>query len=894
MSAAPLPIAWRALRTGKLITRKVLSSGVVKGCGEAEGNALSDPSRAAEPDGFWNGYTLRLLNETGAVLHSATIVESREEVLRFEPPFRAAGVPPASCAYELTAGEESPLLAIRSILGLRADQPIPACSVRLGTTRGTNALLERRGARTVFVTTKGFGDVLRIGNQDRPRLFDLAIEKPSPLFERVIEVDERVNATGEVELAPDEAPLHTQFLEARGAGIDSVAICLLHSFANSANEEMVERAARSAGFEEVSMSSRLSPLIKMVSRGDTTVMDAYLNPILREYVRSLRRALPDSRLKMMTSAGGLVDADYFVGKDSILSGPAGGVIGFSRAAQCAGFERSIGFDMAEPAPMFRALTEPMNANLKPKKAGVRIVAPMLAIETVAAGGGSLCGFDGVKLHVGPLSAGADPGPACYGRGGPLSVTDINLFLGRIIPERFPFPLDRNAVELRLQSLCDEIAASPLGRRYTSMELAEGFRQIANANMVRAIRKISVAKGYDPADYALVSFGGAGAQHACEMARALGMRRVLIHPYAGILSAYGIGLADVRRFREHSVLAPCSLETLSELEPVFLEMETAARAEVLREGVAESAIAPSIRSLDMRYVGVDATINVTADGDYLARYEQLHRQLYGYIHENRAVEIVAARVEVVGRTENVEEPAAELEPRNPVPERHVEAVFGGQVHQTGVFYRESLRPGDRIDGPAIVCESISTIVVDPGFSAELTARGELVLTDCAAASSAPDEQVDVAPDPVHLEIFNSLFASIAEQMGITLQQTSVSTNVKERLDFSCAVFDASGGLVVNAPHIPVHLGAMGETVKHILAEHPDMASGDVFVSKRSLSRRLASAGRYGRHARARRIEWRATVFYRQPCAPRRDRRNCAGQYAAVFAESGRRGRADPQL
>ncbi|MBN2163903.1 MAG: hydantoinase B/oxoprolinase family protein [Pontiellaceae bacterium] len=816
--------------SNELVTCKVLSSGVTKGQGTADGNMLHDPARS-ESDGFWTGYTLHLLNESGAVIHSATVRDFSSGRLYFkagEPPaIRAAAGPSAQCTYELTSGEESPLLAIRSILGLRIDQPIPQCSVRLGTTRGTNALLERRGARTLFVTTKGFGDVLLIGNQDRPRLFDLAIEKPSPLFERVVEVDERILADGTVEKAPDEAVLLKQLIDVKAEGIDSIAICLLHSFANPANEEVVERIARAAGFDEVSTSSRLSPLIKIVSRGDTTVMDAYLNPILRDYVRNLRRALPDSRLKMMTSAGGLVDADYFVGKDSILSGPAGGVIGFSRVAQRAGFERSIGFDMGGTSTDVSRFDGTYEREFETKKAGVRIVAPMLAIETVAAGGGSLCGFDGVKLHVGPQSAGADPGPACYGRGGPLTVTDINLYLGRIIPSRFPFPLDRNAVESRLQELCAEIAASPLGKRYTSVELAEGFRQIANANMVRAIRSISVAKGYDPADYALVTFGGAGAQHACEIARALGMQRILIHPFAGILSAYGIGLADVRRFREHSVLAPCLPETLSGLESVFLEMENAARDEVRREGIAEADIAPAIRSLDMRYVGVDTTINVSSDGDYVAKYEQLHRRLYGYIHEGRGIEIVAARIEVIGRTPDPIEPADKPEPRTPEPSGTADVIFGGVVHETAVFYRESLRPGDRIHGPAIVCEPVSTVVVDPGFSAEISERGELVLTDCA--SSEPTVHMDAAPDPVHLEIFNSLFASIAEQMGITLQQTSISTNVKERLDFSCAIFDPAGGLVVNAPHIPVHLGAMGETVKRILADNPDMAPCDVFVT-----------------------------------------------------------------
>jgi len=819
--------------SNELVTCKVLSSGATKGRGliVAAGAGLQDADRCSDAEGFWIGYTLHLLDGSGTAIHSATVTgfKAVTGILCFDPPLSPGTS--TDLAYELTSGEEAPLLGIRRILGLRLDQPVPQCSVRLGTTRGTNALLERRGARTVFITTKGFGDVLLIGNQDRPRLFDLAIQKPVPLFERAIEVDERVTADGSLQQAPDETPLREQLLAAKAAGIESVAICLLHSFANPANEETVEQIARAAGFEEVSTSSRLSPLIKIVSRGDTTVMDAYLNPILRDYVRNLRHALPESRLKMMTSAGGLVDADYFVGKDSILSGPAGGVIGFSRVAQRAGFERSIGFDMGGTSTDVSRFDGTYEREFETKKAGVRIVAPMLAIETVAAGGGSLCGFDGVKMHVGPQSAGSDPGPACYGRGGPLTVTDVNLVLGRIIPERFPFPLDRRAVEARLQDLCEEIAASPLGKRYTPVELAEGFRQIANANMVRAIRKISVARGYDPADYALVTFGGAGAQHACEIARALGIHRILIHPLAGILSAYGIGLADVRRFREQSVLTTYSPEALDALESQFMKMESAASDEVRREGIADADISPAVRSLDMRYLGVDTTINVVADsdGDYAAGYEHLHRQLYGYIHEGRGIEIVAARVEVVGRTSDPIEPVTNCETRAPEPSETVEAVFGGDVRKTGVFLRENLQSGDRLEGPAIVCESTSTVVIDPGFSAEISERGELVISDLAATTAAPSVKLEATPDPVQLEIFNSLFASIAEQMGITLQQTSISTNVKERLDFSCAIFDPEGGLVVNAPHIPVHLGAMGETVKRILADNPGMAPGDVYVT-----------------------------------------------------------------
>jgi 5-oxoprolinase (ATP-hydrolysing) len=463
-----------------------------------------------------------------------------------------------------------------------------------------------------------------------------------------------------------------------------------------------------------------------------------------------------------------------------------------------------------------------------KKAGVRVVAPMLSIETVAAGGGSLCAFDGVKLVVGPGSAGADPGPACYGRGGPLTVTDVNLFLGRIVPARFPIPLDRPAVERHLERLCQEIAASPLGKSYTPLELAEGFVQIANANMVRAIRKISVARGYDPRDYVLITFGGAGGQHACAMARELGMRQVLSHPWSGLLSAYGIGLADIRRFGEQSVLTPWSTESVAALEPVFARLEAHARDEVIAEGLPPEAIAPPNRSLDLRYQGVEATINVPcpSNGNYASRYQELHQQLYGYKHAGRAIEIVAARVEVVGRTPDPPDAAGELVARKPLATETTTTWFDGVAHTTDVYYRDSVRPGDEIAGPAILCEPTSTIVVEPGFGISILSRGEVLLTDMGTTAR---RDVSTDADPVMLEIFNNLFASIAEQMGITLQRTSFSTNVKERLDFSCAIFSPSGDLVVNAPHIPVHLGAMSETVKRIIADNPRMAPGDVYVT-----------------------------------------------------------------
>jgi 5-oxoprolinase (ATP-hydrolysing) len=814
----------------QLVECKVLSSGITRRrVAEILGaRRFRDELAGRDPAQFWVGYDLRFLDEHGQPGFQCRVTEFDAESGTITTDAAIPSTVVAGSSFELTTGEESPILAIRSVLGLQHSDPIPPVSVRLGTTRGTNALLTRRGARTAFITTRGFADILLIANQDRPRLFDLAIKKPEPLFERVVEIDERLDANGQVLKSPDEAEVRQQMADLRGTGVESIAICLLHSFANPAHELLVERWAREAGFVEISVSSRLASLIKIVSRGDTTVVDAYLNPILRQYVDALRRKLSGSRLRLMTSAGGLVDAERFVGKDSILSGPAGGVIGYSRVAERAGFPRSIGFDMGGTSTDVSRFDGRYELEFETKKAGVRIVAPMLSIETVAAGGGSLCTYDGVKLVVGPESAGANPGPACYGRGGPLTVTDVNLYLGRIVPAHFPIPLDHAAVERHLERICRDVAASLGGRQYTLLELAEGFVQIANANMVRAIRKISVARGYDPRDYVLVTFGGAGGQHACAMARELGMRQVLSHPWSGLLSAYGIGLADIRRFGEQSVLKPWTAENLAALESVFAQLETHARAEVLAEGLPQDAIAAPLRSLDLRYQGVEATINVACpvDGDYAARYQEMHQQLYGYKHASRAIEIVAARVEVVGRTPDPPDSAAELVSRRPTATESTTTWFDGVRHSTGVFYRDALRPGDEIEGPAILCEPTSTVVVEPGFHVTILSRGEILLTDLGTQAR---RDVSTAVDPVMLEIFNNLFASIAEQMGITLQRTSFSTNVKERLDFSCAIFTPAGDLVVNAPHIPVHLGAMGETVKRIIADNPRIEPGDVFVT-----------------------------------------------------------------
>ena len=817
---------------GTLAHYKILSSGVVKGSpsGGSSRACIVDPARRSDPDGVWTGYKLRLVDSAGQVL-SETVVKHFDAaggVLHLDGTLSVE--PATSHRYELYCALEAPLVAIRYLLGLPLAQPIPPVTVRLGTTRGTNALITRRGAKTALVTTRGFGDILRIGYQNRPRLFDLAIRKPAPLFAAVVEIDERIDAQGNVLVAADRYAIAEQLSAVRAAGIESLAVCLLHGFASPLHENLVAQVAEEVGFEEISVSSRVAPLVKIVSRGDTTVMDAYLNPVLRRYVRSLREELPSGSLRILTSAGGLVDAAAFVGKDSILSGPAGGVVGFSRVAQAAGFERAIGFDMGGTSTDVSRFDGRYELEFETEKSGVRVVAPMMAIETVAAGGGSICRFDGVKLVVGPDSAGADPGPACYGRGGPLSVTDVNFALGKILPDRFPFPLDRRATDARLAELIDQIDAAT-GRRYQPLELTEGLARVANANMAKAIGSISVAKGCDPRDYVLVPFGGAAGQHACAVARELAIRQVLHHPHAGLLSAYGIGLADVERHAVVGVYQTLSADAFDQLAVQFQRLANEATDGVAAEGIHRDSIHVT-RLVELRYQGVDAALVVNCPPGSTAEdcekaFLAEHRKLYGYIHEERSLEIVALRVEARGKSSQPLSASRRLAPRAVTAPQTVDAYFDGQLTRTQVFDRQELHAGDHFAGPAIVCQSGSTTVVDPGWEADVLDGGELLVS--AIESAAQETGADTTADPVMLEIFNNQFAAIAEQMGITLRNTSSSVNVKERLDFSCALFTPAGDLVVNAPHMPVHLGAMAETVRRVIADNVPIRPGDVFVT-----------------------------------------------------------------
>ncbi|RMI13588.1 MAG: hydantoinase [Calditrichaeota bacterium] len=816
---------------GRLHTCKVLSSGAIPGRAE-EGStrqSLVDPLRQGEPEDFYRGYTLTLVDAAGAVLDAAPVrrFEGAQGRLVLKRPLKH--VPRvAGHAYHLSSGEEAPVLGIRKILGLALDQPIPPVDIRLGTTVGTNALLERKGAGVAFVTTAGFGDLPEIGTQARPELFALHIVKPALLHRRVVELPERIDAGGRVLRPLCEKEVREALHTLKKEGFRVLAVALLNAIWNPVHEELVARVAEELGFEHVSVSHRVAPTIKLLDRADTTIVDAYLSPVLRRYVAGIRRSIPRGTLRLMNSAGGLMDADRFSGRDSILSGPAGGVVGFAEVARRAGFEKAIGFDMGGTSTDVSRFDGAYVYQFAAEKAGVRVVAPMYAIETVAAGGGSICRYDGQRLLVGPESAGADPGPACYGRGGPLTLTDINLFNGKIDPRHFPFPLDREAVIARLKEVSAEMERRE-GRRFSLPEIAAGFTEVANQKMAAAIKKISAAQGYDPREYLLMAFGGAGAQHACAIARLLGIGTILLHPLAGILSALGLGLADVQRFAQQTVLKPLTAETLADLEARFREMEAQLIHEVREEGIPDARILPPIRYLDLRYRGEEAAITVRQpeDGDYSAAFERLHRQYYGYVHQEREVEIVSLRVEVIGRTERPPDVYRSEREGTPEPDDFVTACFQGRPRRTPVFERSRLHPGAHLTGPAIVAEAFSTIVIDPGWEGRLTGRGDLLLTDTAGADRRM--VASAKRDPVQLELFNNQFTHIAERMGITLQKTALSVNVKERLDFSCAILSAGGDLVVNAPHIPVHLGAMSEAVKGLLQTVDDIRPGDAFLT-----------------------------------------------------------------
>jgi len=815
---------------------------------------------------------------------------------------------------------------IRDLLGLAKGEPIPpgrVGAVKMGTTVATNALLERKGERTLLLITRGFRDALKIGYQARPKIFAREIIKPDMLYESVAEVDERVRADGTVEKAPELDVVRRVLASAMRDGIKAVAIVFMHAYRYPEHERQVAAVARELGFAQVSVSHEVSPLIKLVGRGDTTVVDAYLSPILRRYVaqvagemqsgatdftspspgeggsaseasrgggnaiststptpnpspqrggesrRARGKADGQIRLMFMMSSGGLTAAELFQGKDAILSGPAGGVVGMAETGRQAGFDRLIGFDMGGTSTDVSHYDGEYERTFETEVAGVRMRAPMMLIHTVAAGGGSILHYDGARFRVGPDSAGANPGPKCYRRGGPLAVTDANVMVGKLIPDFFPKifgpqqnePLDGAAVRHAFNNLAQKVNLKQK-HEASGEEIADGFIKIAVENMANAIKKISVQRGYDVTRYALNCFGGAGGQHACLVADALGMTKVLIHPFSSLLSAYGMGLADIRATRQQAIELPFGAKALAEIKRTGGRLARQTKAEVVGQGVPPGNIRIFVRA-HIRYAGTDTALIVpafvipdaTAGRDPESRrakkssgfrvrslrerpgmtlekmqraFERAHKARFGFIDRAKQMMVEAVSVEAVGGGARFNERAGKrMRAKLPAPARRTRFFSAGQWHRANVYTRDQLKPGHKVKGAAIIVEPHQTIVVEPGWQAELTAKNHLILTRVKKLKRT--HAIGTHADPVMLEVFNNLFMSIAEQMGVSLQNTAYSVNIKERLDFSCAVFAHDGTLVANAPHMPVHLGSMDRAVETIIRENRDrIAPGDVYA------------------------------------------------------------------
>lgn len=732
---------------------------------------------------------------------------------------------------------------IRDILGVRDGEEIPSNvieHIKVGTTVATNALLERKGARVVFATTEGLGDVLRIGYQNRPCLFSRNIILPENLYEQVIEIEERIDVSGRVITPLNEELTRRQIQSAYDEGIRSIAIAFMHGYRYHDHEIMVSEIASEVGFSQISVSHKVSPLIKLVSRGDTTVLDGYLTPVIRSYMDQLFDELDvmsqdGMQVMFMQSNGGLVSSNLFQGKDAILSGPAGGVVGMVCTARVSGYNKLIGFDMGGTSTDVSHFNGEYERNLETKIAGVRVRVPMMNIHTVAAGGGSILKFDGSRYRVGPTSAGADPGPACYRKGGPLTVTDCNVMLGKIQPSYFPkifgdsadLPLDREVVVRRFAEISDRVLNSR-GFRPSSEDVAEGFIRIAIENMANAIKKISVQRGYDVTEYTINCFGGAGGQHACLVADSLGVSRIFFHPFAGVLSAFGMGLADIRTIREKQIGS--ELKKTLNMDEYFDSLIFDAITEIERQGISREGVT-IIRKVYIRYQGTDSSLCVDYGDKFsmIRDFEREHRSRFGFIVSERGLVVEAISVEAVGLSERLLEDEIEVQGSKGGLEAidMVKLYSGGRWRDVPLYDRDNMRPQDRVYGRAIIVERAGTIVVEDGWRAELNSMGHLILERFEERSNREIVGSDV--DPVMLEVFNNLFMSVAEQMGTTLSNTSYSVNIKERLDFSCAIFDSKGDLVANAPHVPVHLGSMSQTVKSVLRDNRDsLSSGQVYM------------------------------------------------------------------
>jgi 5-oxoprolinase (ATP-hydrolysing) len=856
---------------GTLRCTKVLSSGRTKGSVQRwiDDCSFEDPARRQDPAEFWIGATLHWIDDRGQTVARSTCTEFDHQTGRIvfracnnEHSEESASIPPRTRGlhrYELDCNILAPVLATRWILGTPLRQSLPELRIRLGTTRGTNALLTRQGEPTALIVTRGFADLLSIGYQERPDLFALHVRKRTPLYSQVVEVSERLAADGSELIPLDRVETEACLRQLFDAGIRSLAVCMLHSYLNPVHELAVEEIAKKIGFEWVCISSRTGGKIKAVTRAETTLVDAYLTPVIQEYLERLRcefGVADPHALRVMTSSGGLVFSSGYRGKDCVLSGPAGGAVAIEAYAQALSLPKCIGFDMGGTSTDVCRIDGKMQLEHETVKAGVRMMVPTLAIHTVAAGGGSVCWFDGVQLRVGPQSAGSDPGPACYGRGGPLTITDLNLISGRIDEATFPFGLDRTASDRRLQELLDAVdEASHTGtiRKFSLDELCQGLRRIANEHMAAAVRSISIAQGADPREHALLGFGGAAGQHLCEVADLLGIERVIDPPAAGLLSALGMGMASVRRNLMLPIYREIELVSVAEWLTLVNTLRGQAELEFRSEGI-ELANDAIHYAIEMKYSGSEGALVVPLPNawanelsilaashaappassssamveQWTKEFESQHRLKFGYVRKGRKIEAVALQAEVRSVSENT----------LPIIEKaSLHAITQSQPQS--VIRREALRFGERIVGPALIVSSGSTTFIESNWSADVLSDLSLWLHRSRPADathgrvSADDSserlRPDAAVDPVLREVLAQRIAAIADQMGIVLEQTAISVNVKDRRDFSCAVFSGEGDLIANAPHVPVHLGAMSQTVRSIRRLFPQMREGDCFVT-----------------------------------------------------------------
>jgi 5-oxoprolinase (ATP-hydrolysing) len=815
---------------GRLHRAKVLSSSALRAT--VEKALASDALRIAEgwgaPQGTVDGFRVRLLGLRHAPTRVATY-DLKSRTVYLDRPLNE--LPHAGTTVEFQSADEAPVLAAKLVTGTPAGGRLPPVVMRLATTRGTNALLERRGARVALFITRGFGDLLRIGTQQRPDLFALRVVTREPLYDRVVEVDERLSADGSVLRSLDAAPLAEAAAALLADGVDSAAVALMHAYRNPAHERALADVLRAAGFRHVSLSSDLAPLIKLLPRAETAVADAYLSPLIRDYLDRVGGALHGGRLHVTTSAGGLVRPEDYRAKDALLSGPAGGVAGAAQAGRRSGFDRVIAFDMGGTSTDVSRYDGNYEYVWEHEVGGAHIYSPALAIETVAAGGGSVCAADAEGLRVGPESAGAAPGPACYGAGGPLTLTDCNLLLGRISPQRFAIPVDTGPASDAADALLSKVRAATGADDDGGREaLLSGLIDIADERMADAIRSISLRRGYDPAEYALVAFGGAGGLHACGVAARLDITHVLVPADAGLLSALGIGAAPLERIAERQVLRPLA-DVRASIDTLFRELGDEAARAVAREGVVPSAVMVRRRIANLRYAGQESSLPIEwAPGMDLGRaFEERHAATYGHRPESRAVELESVRA--IASTPPPEPRRAETPERFPAPASGSRRVWmHGAWRKIPCYDRETLRPGATFAGPALVMEAHATTLVAEGWDAEVDGAGAVCMSGARAAGERPtvDPATDAAPEAVRLELFVNRFRALVGEMGDILRRTALSTNVKERLDFSCALLDAEGELVVNAPHIPVHLGALGLCVRSVAAALP-MRPGDVVVT-----------------------------------------------------------------